>query len=343
MSRRLDWHAANRAAVLACAVDDCDTFALTDDYDLLNFVSSCGGNAGSITVNYTLTDSCGNGVSFASTFTIEDTTAPDTTGCNLGDLSATIECLGQAGNEQAIADWHAANRAAVLACAVDDCDTFALTDDYDLLNFVSSCGGNAGSITVNYTLTDSCGNGVSFASTFTIEDTTAPDTTGCNLGDLSATIECLGQAGNEQAIADWHAANRAAVLACAVDDCDTFALTDDYDLLNFVSSCGGNAGSITVNYTLTDSCGNGVSFASTFTIEDTTAPDTTGCNLGDLDATIECLGQAGNEQAIADWHAANRAAVLACAVDDCDTFALTDDYDLLNFVSVVAAMPAQLR
>ncbi len=328
-----DWHAANRAAVLACAVDDCDTFALTDDYDLLNFVSSCGGNAGSITVNYTLTDSCGNGVSFASTFTIEDTTAPDTTGCNLGDLNATIECLGQAGNEQAIADWHAANRAAVLACAVDDCDTFELTDNYDLLNFVSSCGGNAGSITVNYTLTDSCGNGVSFASTFTIEDTTAPDTTGCNLGDLDATIECLGQVGNEQAIADWHASNRAAVLACAVDDCDTFALTDDYDLLNFVSSCGGNAGSITVNYTLTDSCGNGVSFASTFTIEDTTAPDTTGCNLGDLDATIECLGQVGNEQAIADWHSENRAAVLACAVDDCDTFALTDDYDLLNFVS----------
>ncbi len=59
------------------------------------------------------------------------------------------------------------------------------------------------------------------------------------------------------------------------------------------------------------------------------------------------VGQAGNEQAIADWHAANRAAVLACAVDDCDTFALTDDYDLLNFVSGVvaamAAMPAQLR
>ncbi len=327
------WHQNNIDHILGCSGDVCDTFEISHDYDSLSFNSSCGGNGGSLTVNYVLTDSCGNSVSFTASLQINDTIPPDTTGCNLGDLDATIECLGQAGNEQAIADWHAANRSAVLACAVDDCDTFALTDDYDLLNFVSSCGGNAGSITVNYTLTDSCGNGVSFASTFTIEDTTAPDTTGCNLGDLDATIECLGQAGNEQAIADWHAANRAAVLACAVDDCDTFALTDDYDLLNFVSSCGGNAGSITVNYTLTDSCGNGVSFASTFTIEDTTAPDTTGCNLGDLDATIECLGQAGNEQAIADWHAANQAAVLACAVDDCDTFALTDDYDLLNFVS----------
>ncbi len=327
-----DWHDANLASILACASDACDTFAITDNYDLDNFMDACGGNAGSITITYTLTDNCSNAVSFDATFDIVDTTPPDTTGCNLGDLNEQIECLGQTGNEQAIADWHAANVSSILGCASDGCDTFLITDDYDLTNFNSTCGGNAGSITVNYTLTDSCGNAVSFDATFDIVDTTPPDTTGCNLGDLNEQIECLGQPGNEQAIADWHAANLSTILGCASDGCDTFLITDDYDLTNFVDACGGNAGSITVNYTLTDSCGNAVSFPATFDIVDTTPPDTTGCNLGDLNEQIECLGLTGNEQAISDWHVANVASILACASDGCDTFMITDDYDLTNFM-----------
>ncbi|WP_191072803.1 gliding motility-associated C-terminal domain-containing protein [Mesoflavibacter profundi] len=329
-----DWNATNIAALETCTSDNCSSaISVTSDFDFNNFVSSCG-LGGTITVNYTVSDDCGNSSSTSATLTLSDTTGPDVSACT-SVVDATLECDGT-NNSTLASDWNATNIAALETCSSDACDadnTFTVTSDFDFNNFVSACG-LGGTITVNYTISDDCGNSSSTSATLTLSDTTGPDVSACT-SVVDATLECDG-ANNSTLASDWNAANIAALETCASDACDadnTFTVTSDFDFNNFVSACG-LGGTITVNYTVSDDCGNSSSTSATLTLSDTTGPDVSACTSV-VDATLECDG-ANNNTLASDWNAANIAALETCASDACDadnTFTVTSDFDLNNFVS----------
>ncbi len=325
------WNAANILTLESCATDACGDFAVTSDYDFANYVPTCA-TAGSIIVTYSVTDDCGNTSTITGTFTIEDTTDPDLSGCTPGDLNATHECDGPAGNEAAADAWDAANITTLEGCATDECGNISVTSDYNFANLVAACG-STGSLTVTYTVTDECSNTSTITGTFTIEDNVSPDLSGCDPAALNATHECDGPAGNEAAAAAWDAANITYLQGCATDDCDAVTVTSDYDFAGLTDGCG-NTGMILVTYTVTDACAHTSTITGTFTIEDTTAPDLTGCNQADLNAPHECDGPAGNEAAADAWNAANIIALESCANDACGDFEVTSDYDFSNLVGL---------
>ncbi len=324
-----DWHTQNLQTILSCAYDACDTFAITHDFDVNNYVAGCG-NTGTLAVTYTLTDNCGNSVSFTASLTIEDTTAPDLSTCTPGSLDTQSECMG-AGDLGAIASWDAANILSLETCAVDDCGSVTVTSDYDLGNFVTSGCGGSGSITVTYTIEDECGNGATFDATYSTTDTSPPDISGCTASDLSATLKCDGTS-NSVLMTNWHNQNIQTILGCAYDLCDTFTISDNYDENNFIASCG-STGSLTVTYTLLDGCGNSVDMVGTLTIEDGTAPDTTGCNLGDLNETVACTGT-DNSGLMTSWHTQNLQTIQSCVQESCGNVNINDDFDVSNYVLV---------
>ena len=325
-----DWNAANIAALESCGADTCDTDfngQVTSDYAYTNLVSTCG-QGGTITVTYTITDDCGNATTLTATLTLEDTTPPNLDNCSVTDTS--IECSGD-DNETLANDWNAANIAALEACGADTCDTDfngQVTSDYAYTNLVSTCG-QGGTITVTYTITDDCGNATALTATLTLEDTTPPNLDNCSVTDTS--IECSGD-DNETLANDWNAANIATLESCGADTCDTDfngQVTSDYAYTNLVSTCG-QGGTITVVYTITDDCGNATTLTATLTLEDTIAPDLSGCTVENT--TLEC-DETENETLANAWNAANIAALEACAVDSCDTDftgQVTSDYDFNN-------------
>ncbi|WP_304143016.1 gliding motility-associated C-terminal domain-containing protein [Mesoflavibacter zeaxanthinifaciens] len=324
------WNADNIAALQACASDSCATdITVTSDYDYNNLNTVCG-PCGNITVTYTVTDQCNNSSTISATLNFGDATGPDLSACTVTDQ--TLQCDGD--NNQTIADtWNNDNIAALQACANDI--SVVISSNYDYNNFDSStvCG-LGGTLPVTYTATDACGNVTTLSASLTIEDTTAPDLALCS--DVSDdTTECDGN-NNSTLASDWNAANIAALQTCPTDSCDadaSYTVTSDFDFNNFVSACG-LGGTITVNYTVADDCGNIASTSATLTIEDTTAPDLALCS--DVsDETIECDG-ANNSTLASDWNAANIAALQTCPTDSCDadaSYTVTSDFDFNNFVS----------
>ncbi|WP_367388491.1 T9SS type A sorting domain-containing protein [Lewinella sp. LCG006] len=307
------WHTANLAALAACATDACDDdLTISSDFANAPFVVDCG-TTGTTTVTYTVTDDCDNATDFVATYTVEDTTDPDLTGCTNRD--ATAEC-----GQDDITAWHTANLAALAACATDACDDdLTISSDFANAPFVVDCG-TTGTTTVTYTVTDDCDNATDFVATYTVEDTTDPDLTGCTNRD--ATAEC----GQDDIVA-WHTANLVALTACATDACDDdLTISSDFANAPFVVDCG-TTGTTTVTYTVTDDCDNATDFVATYTVEDTTDPDLTGCT--NRDATAEC-----GQDDIAAWHTANLAALAACATDACDDD-LTISSDFANAPFVV--------
>ncbi|RCU56494.1 gliding motility-associated C-terminal domain-containing protein, partial [Oceanihabitans sediminis] len=248
---------ANIAALEACPGDDCDAdavYTVTSDFNFENLVSTCG-QGGTITVNYVVADDCGNEATISATLTLEDTTPPDLTICT-EVIDETMECNG-ADNEAIATDWNNANIAALEACPGDDCDAdavYTVTSDFNFENLVSTCG-QGGTITVNYVVADDCGNEATISATLTLEDTTPPDVTACDVTDQ--TLNCDGE-NNEEIANQWNAANIAALEACAFDGCDadlTGQVTSDYNFSN-LTSVPGMGGMLDVEYTITDECGN---------------------------------------------------------------------------------------
>ncbi|HIC30343.1 MAG TPA: hypothetical protein EYO76_00340, partial [Flavobacteriaceae bacterium] len=274
-----NWNTNNINELETCSQDNCSTnVTVTSDFDFNNFVSTCGSN-GSILVNYTVSDDCGNSSSTTATLTIEDTTAPDLSTCSITDTN--VECT--ASDNQTIADqWNADNMAALQACATDSCSSaITVTSNYDYNNLNTICG-PCGNITVTYTVTDDCGNNSSVSATLSFGDATGPDLSACSVTDQS--LECDGT--NNQTIADtWNNDNIAALQACANDI--SVVITSDYNFNNFDSSavCG-LGGTLPVTYTATDACGNETTHTSTLTIEDTTAPTFNEALPADI--TVEC-------------------------------------------------------
>uniref|UniRef100_UPI00261D068B gliding motility-associated C-terminal domain-containing protein n=1 Tax=uncultured Lacinutrix sp. TaxID=574032 RepID=UPI00261D068B len=284
------------------------------------------GPCGNITVNYTVTDDCGNSSTVTATLSFGDITGPDLSTCNVTDQ--TLECDGD--NNQTIADqWNADNIAAIQACANDI--NVTVTSNYDFTTLTTTCG-VGGTITITYTVADDCGNTTDLTATLTLEDTTGPDLSNCTVTDQS--LECSGT--DNQTIADqWNADNIAALENCGTDTCDanaTNTVTSNYDFANLSSTCG-LGGTIAVTYTVADDCGNTTDLTATLTLEDTTGPDLSNCTV--TDQSLECSGT--DNQTIADqWNADNIAALENCGTDACDANAantVTSNYDFANLSS----------
>ncbi len=320
----IDWHNDNLAALAACATDNRNQVSISSDFDLANYQPSCGG--GSITVEYLVSDHCNNATAFTAELVVEDVTPPDTSGCNFALRHQTLECQGASANLQAMQDWHQQNLQSMLACANDACGGFSVNSDFDPTTFAPSCGSQAGTLSVTYTLEDPCANALDVVLVLTIEDTTPPDTSNCNFAQRNQVEQCRGSSGNRQMIQEWHNENLLVISDCVRDQCADFQVTSDFSVNNFQSDCGGNAGRIAVRYSLEDDCNNRVSFSLTLVIEDTEPVDLGACIL--TPKVIECSQELDIRDALSEWHRANLRRLASCAADRCDTLIITSDLDL---------------
>ena len=83
-----------------------------------------------------------------------DTEAPTLPqGCDADDL--TIECNGFNSNRNAAQSWNEDNIRQLEQCAQDNCFTPIVESNFNFNNFDFECG-NAGSLTVTYTVRDQC-------------------------------------------------------------------------------------------------------------------------------------------------------------------------------------------
>jgi len=301
------WNADNIAALELCAGDACNNTAtvtvMSDyDFDLLN--TTCG-PCGTLTVNYTVTDDCDNATVLTAVLTFGDATGPDTSNCDVTD--ETIECGGDL-NETIADQWNQDNLDELAVC-IDD-PNVVIESNYEYTNIVTTCGAG-GTIAVIYTITDECGNPSTINATLTLEDSTPPIFDNCDVTDQS--IECSGT--DNEAIADqWNQDNIIALTNCATDDCDidaTFVVTSDYEFIIDDTGACGTGGTLTVNYTVADDCGNEAILTATLTLEDTTPPDLETCDIV-TDKTIECSGT-DNETLADEWNAENIEALKSCA------------------------------
>jgi hypothetical protein len=285
----------------ATATDACsEPIEWTNDF-VGDLTPDCG-ITGSIEVEFTATDGCGNSSSTSATFTIEDTTMPEIS-C---PSDIVLEC-GSGVNEAIIESWLNG------AQAIDNCDSsLEVENDYDA-EFVASCG-LTGVYTVTFSTADACGNENSCSATITIEDTTAP-TIEIEAQDL--ILECA-DGNNATLIMMWLEDNGGSV---ASDACSVInPLTDWSNVAGApIAGCGANTSTEYV-FTVTDDCGNTSTTSASVIIEDTVAPELT----LPADITVECNEPGATS--IGDWQGT------AMVEDDCGaTMAVTAE--LWNTIS----------
>ncbi|MFD0842520.1 tandem-95 repeat protein, partial [Flaviramulus multivorans] len=194
--------------------------------------------------------------------TLIDSTPPNIDNCDISDQ--VIECSGS-DNESIIEAWNDANIALLEACAQDGCNTDLtgqVTSDYDFTNFETTCG-LSGNITITYTITDGSGNITTVQATLTIEDTTAPEVTNCDVSDM--TLDCTLNDAKDIAN-QWNLDNIETLENCATDGCSLdpmVTVTSDYDFDNLTS------GQLPVIYTIADTCGNEATVELMLTLQNT--------------------------------------------------------------------------
>ena len=169
------------------------------------------------------------------------------------------------------------------AAATNFCGDLVWTHDYQEIN--NGCG-NTGSAMVSFTATDDCGSTVTVA-TVTIVDATAPviDHPSNNM-----IVECDGL-GNQAELSSWLAGRGGAQ---ASDACSDVIWNHDFTALN--DACGGT-GMASVVFTAADQCGNAITTAGEFRIEDHTAPVIL---ISPQDTTIIC-GASGQAEMVQLW------------------------------------------
>src|SRR5690606_27588218 len=163
----------------------------------------------------------------------------------------TVQCDGT-GNTDEFQAWLDTNAGSV---ATDTCS--GVTWSHVIVSTTDDCGETSKTL-VTFTATDACGNSSSSTALFTIIDL-IPPTIDTEATDL--TVECDGN-GNLNDINNWLASNGGAT---SNDICGTVTWSHNYTGLTY--TCG-LAGSATVTFTATDSCGNTNSSSATITVED---------------------------------------------------------------------------
>ncbi|WP_196886051.1 gliding motility-associated C-terminal domain-containing protein [Aureivirga sp. CE67] len=209
-----------------------------------------------ITRTWIITDSCGNAAEHNQTITVEDQEAPlflnipedITISCNETipavdeDFSAMDNCMGDiTANMEFVEDAMVPN--------TSECDV-------------------EGTILQHWLIEDSCGNQTTHTRTITIIDEIPPSLALCNIENT--VVDCF-EGSKEALINEWHETNIEMLELCAEDACGLVSIESDFSLSNFITDCG-EMGSITVNYTVEDTCQNIEDVEITFVIEDTEAP-----------------------------------------------------------------------
>merc|ERR1712110_113243 len=268
----------------ARAVDDCSTVAFSNDFTTLD-----GGCTASARVTFIATDQCGNSNTTTATYSITDTAAPV---INPRAQPHTVPCNDQTRAE--LLAWVASRGGAQ---ATDACqDDALLTWSNSFTDQTVSCG----SLSLTFTVTDSCGNNASTTATFTSQDTVGPAFT---TPAQNLTVECDGN-GNTGDFTNF-VNGRAG--AQAFDVCSLAAL--NYTVAAPTAgptSCG----SVNVVVTAADQCGNSARSTGRYTVQDSTAP--VFINVP-TDSTVECDGS-GNTAARTAWLSSNAG---ASATDNC--------------------------
>ena len=268
--------------------DNCDAAGTVTGSDTAIAGGNCGGT---ITRTWTITDSCGNVDTVTQTITVDDTIAPVMAAA---PADVTVECIGDV-------------PAMVDLGYTDNCDAAGTVTGSDTAIAGGNCGGT---ITRTWTYTDSCGNVDTVTQTITVDDNTAPVVSSCSLDN--SVLECLDSTSNETTANNWNANNIAIIEACATDNCDTdLTIISDYNYDNLNTVCG-PCGTLSVNYTITDDCGNESYLNALLSFDDITIPDLSNCNVDNL--ALECDG-ANNETVANQWNLDNITALEACAQD----------------------------
>lgn len=232
--------------LLVTATDNCDpapvvTFAevRTDglcpqQYDLLR--------------TWTVTDVCGNSADCALLIHVVDTTSPTLRGC---PRDATVEC-----DEVPVpAD----------VTATDFCDPAPVVT-YVETRIDGACPFNY-TLLREWTATDACGNSACCAQTITVQDTEAPELTGCP-DDVAATCDAIPPAAT----------------VTATDNC-TVAVSVAFEEIESDHECD-DTYTLTRIWTATDECGNVTVCEQVITVYDDQAPLLAGCP--DPEITVEC-------------------------------------------------------
>jgi len=257
-----------------------------------------------VDVTFTFTDPCGNFVTSEATFTAIDNIVPaiDPQASNLA-----VECDGT-GNNADYANWVATRGGALAtdACAL----VLTFSDNSAAGTQPTTC---PESQTVTFTVEDECGNSADTSATFSIIDTVDPTYV---VLPADQTEQCdRFSTSNLDDFNAWLSSNAG---ASGVDTCSAVVISHNNPSLVVNGGCQADT---TVNFVLSDNCGNSVVEAATFSVIDSIAPTIT-TQAQNLD--LECGPT--NGASITSWLASNGGAI---AEDSCSiTVTSSNDFDV---------------
>ncbi len=228
---------------------------------------ACGG---SVTINYSATDVCGQSQTCSKTFTV--TGAPVLTISCPNNRTAT-SCQSQADINSVFAAWKAAFK------YMGGCGTTAT----DLTNYSAppACGG---SVSITYTASDNCGQTQSCTKTFTVQQ--APTLT-ISCPNDKVENSCQTQVAIDMSFAAWKNSFSYS------GGCGTTAT--DISNVSAPLACGGT---VSITYTATDVCGQSQMCTKTFTV---TAAPTLTISCPNSTTAPACQSQSDINSAFAAW------------------------------------------
>lgn len=181
--------------------------------------------------------------------------------CDTEDFSQ--ECNGFDGSAFAAVSWDLNHVNQLRNCASSECGGIEVISDFDFGRLEGGCS-ITGSLEVNYLIKDACGNTKFKVATFTLRDTTPPESF-CSPIDFE--VNCEGDEAAASRVAAWHADNLTLIESCLFDNCGTVTVSSNFNPSNFNINnlnfdCNDTIG-FPVEYILTDECGNtGIKMAS---------------------------------------------------------------------------------
>ncbi len=328
------WIASVESNLESIAGDNCSsTFTADNDWNGTDVPTLDCNNATGLTINFWVTDDCGNVSELCPGSVRLNDTQPPVVTCVVSDL--VLQCDNDYLTE--IQNWIDQTEQDLINAAVDDCNQ-PLTADNDWNGSdvpTLDCSGTTG-ITVRFWVLDACDNADTCDADVILVDT-IPPVVNCEPDDL--VLECdqdyLGE------INSWISTTMADLLACSFDECSHTVLTmgHDWDGVSFPAlSCDLSDG-LPVEFYVIDNCQDTTTRTATIYIEDTTDPVVTfpsdyeipGCNVND----IVDLPYSESEQTIdlTQFQGVGGNVVEACN----STFTITY-YD-----SIIAICPLQVR
>ena len=258
------------------AVDDCGNVTWSNNFTEL--INGCGGDTGEASVEYAAEDDCGNIDLVVINFTVIDNVPP------VWDINPTplnLVCNQNTDIDAQIQEWLSTNGG---GSASDACSGNIVYEN-NFTGLTPDCG-NTGSVNVSFTATDGCGATAIRIASVTVSDNEAPI---INNPAISQSVDCDDP--TAISYADWLATLGG---GSATDACTPLTSSDwTVDVVNDIPGCG-TTFERTVNFIVTDACGNSTTTTATYTLTDNSPPtiDTPAADL-----TEDC---GGDDQSVLD-------------------------------------------